>query len=256
MIGTMEKIVGYVIPIAVLVFLIIYMYGGTGALNDVKEKVLGFADKYVDIGKEEISSQISLTSNQKGDLSALKASLQKIVQSDKKNCFYNYGGLEDFGEDNNLEIILSYIGNGTQVHVKGGASTAQYVTSESFFIEGMKPCVIAGSKTVTSNFINKFLKPSGSISSGYFTPVNGIKITYESVVSRLDENRIDYGGGLIDFEGHEWLFSPDNEHICFFPTVDTWSDADGLNDDYLVDTNQQSSVPYKYTRGTLTKCFQ
>lgn len=256
MIGSIEKIVGYVIPIAVLVFLMLYMYGGTGALQDVKEKVVGFADKYIDIGKEEISAQASLTGTQKGDLSALKASLQKIVQSDKKNCFYNYGGLEDFGEDNNLEITMTYTGNGTQIYVKGGASTAQYITSENFFIEGMKPCVIGGSSLVTSNFIDKFLKSSSSMVSGYYTPVNGIKITYESAVSRFDENRIDYGGGLMDFEGHEWLFSPDNEHICFFPTVDTWSDADGLNDDYLVDTNQKTSVPYKYSGGMLTKCFQ
>ncbi|MBT3298631.1 hypothetical protein HN385_06900 [archaeon] len=258
MMGSIEKIVGYVIPIAVLVFLMIYMYGGTGALNDAKEKILNFADKFVDIGKEEISAQASVTSNQKTELSNLKNALQKMVNPTYcgSNSFLKYSGLTDFGKDDNLEISFSYNGSGTNVLVKGGASTAQFISSENFFVEGMVPCVIAGSSLVTQNFDNKFLNMEGSASSDYYSAVNSIVITFNT--DGLNENRIKFGSDFIDFEGHEWLFTPDNKHVCFFPTKDGNLGCDGdngfLDDDCLIDTTETTSIPYKVNHGMLNKC--
>ena len=74
------------------------------------------------------------------------------------------------------------------------------------------------------------------------------------------QNRIDYGSGFKDFEGHQWLFKPDKGHICFFPTIRSttiWSceggEVGGLAA-FCFDSDEANGIPTKVRRGDLVRC--
>ena len=126
----------------------------------------------------------------------------------------------------------------------------------------MAPCVIAGSSEVTSNFEQSFLNEKSweekikIIEEEHYNPVNSITIRHDDGgYGGLSENRIDFGTGFKDFEDAGYLYTPDNKHICFFPTVDGGSDADGLDDDYLGEDPQgETSIPRQVAEGKLQRC--
>jgi len=228
---------------------------GKGALEGAKEIVpnISIGDKALMGGTPEVASI------HRQEITNMVRIINDMLNSSKSSsdCFNNYGGFTDLGEDDGaVTISLAYNGvNGTQLTVNGGVGGKQIITDLREFFPNMRPCVIA-TGNIASNFYEKFIE--GDDVSNYYKFVNSITIKYD--FDNWNENRIDYdGSGPIDFEGHTWLFTPDNTHICFFPTEDGNAGCDGdgsegLDDDCLIDTTEKTSVPYRINNGPLKKC--
>ena len=108
----------------------------------------------------------------------------------------------------------------------------------------MRPCVIAGDDTLVTNFFDKFV--NGKSRSNYYASTNSIKIAYDegtgTGASCSNGNRIiasAFGSKgpnyyCNNFEDKGVIFTPDNLHICFFPTNTAEnSDEHGIDNDYV-----------------------
>jgi len=253
-----QKLVFYIIPIIVAGLLLFSYYGGDeSAFESLKSGVEG-AKEYVpniSIGDKGLSaSKPDISTEHKTQLLRLNETIHQMLSSSKQNCFANYGGFSELGEKG-ASFVMTYSEGKTKFKVLGGAGGDQLITDLSFEIEGMIPCVIAGSSTITENFENSFLTGK-TIVDNHFMNVNSIIIkTDDGGITDYTENRIDSGSGPKDFQDAGFIYTPDNEHICFFPTVDGGSDADGLNDDFLGETpNAATAIPRQVNEGKLKTC--
>ena len=253
-----QKLVLYIIPIIVAAFLLFNYYGGDESAFESLKSGVDSAKEYVpniSIGDKGLStSKPTIPAEHKAQLLRLNETINQMLKSSKQNCFANYGGFSELGEKG-TSFVMTYSESGTKFKVFGGAGGDQLITDLSFEIEGMIPCVIAGSSTITENFENSFLTGK-NIVGNHFMNVNVIALkTDDGGAFGLTENRIDSGSGPKDFEDAGFIYTPDNEHICFFPTVDGGSDADGLDDDFLGETpNAATAVPRQVSEGRLKTC--
>jgi hypothetical protein len=157
----------------------------------------------------------------------LKSAVQKAKASSKRNCFVKYGGFTPLGEGG---TVIGLTQEGSKTHfILSGDGGARRDTLLSYEMEGVKPCVVAGDG-VPQKFYHNFFGAREPFIPGYFNLVSSIKIMNDGA------NEIDYGTGLKSFAGHEWVFTPDNQHICFFPTNSFGGNTDdGLLKDYFED---------------------
>ncbi|MBI2665004.1 hypothetical protein HYX12_00080 [Candidatus Woesearchaeota archaeon] len=197
----------------------------------------------------------------------LRSTITKMQTSSKQNCFANYGGTPETGTysgfpnlgEKGTQIIMEYdfAEDQTKFKVYGGATGQQLVTDLLFSIKGMYPCVIAGSSTIT--FFQKFIEQKDiSQDKNYYSQVSNLEISYE------DKGVTCNGGNSIRVNGLEgvnsecnnlldggWLFTPDNKHICFIPTVDVNNnDPAGIDDDYISGT-EETGIRERIAKGKL-----
>jgi hypothetical protein len=227
------KLIMYIIPVVVLIILMLGYYGDEGGFEKLKNTVKG-AEKYVpniSIGAAELSGESARVSgSHRGEITKLVDAIHRVRDSSKKDCFLNYGGFSELKKEGTTIQIGYENGNMTLIPL-AGAGGQQIDTSLIFQIENVRPCVIGGTG-VAQGFESKIV--NGGSAATYYKAVSAVSIKEDDGgVTGFTENRINYGTGFKDFEGHAWLFTPDNHHICFFPTVDLWTDDDGLNDDVI-----------------------
>lgn len=221
-----------------------------------------FSDLIPTIGADrEIGERPAIAVKHQEELQSLKATIEKMLASNKKNCFANYGGFSDLGEKGTSINIVHKPEKGTVFSVYGGVDGLQYISESSFEIEGMEPCVIAGDRVIVSGFFFKFIKPEVEGVSPYYNPVSGIKISYVTE-GCTDGNKItvpSFGNKAPNDECDNlkdggWLFTPDNGNICFFPTGGTPPFGNyGLNSKYFTSEIKQT-IPNRIAEGTLEEC--
>ena len=266
----LQKIVLYLIPIVALIFLIFVYYGGDEAAFNKLVNIADDAKDYIPnitIGADKLGSgQTILPQLQKQQVDSLKRAINSMLTSEHKTCFANYNGFSELGEKG-VTITMTYNAaeDKTIFTFLGAAGGQQLLTGSTFEIPGMKPCVIAGSSAVVKNFDSSFLNTlfweQKTIVANHYSFVNSISIkTDDGGYTGYTENRIDYGSGFKDFEDAGYIYTPDNEHICFFPTVDgnnvcDGSNEDGLDDDCLgADLNEDISIPRQVLERKLLTC--
>jgi hypothetical protein len=261
----MGRLVSYIIILIVAALFAFYMYSPGGSFDKVRDTV-DSAKEFVpniSIGDKGISGGTpTVPENHRQQILLLNQSINKILNGATNDCFLNFGGFPELGVKGTT-INLAYDPNddSTEISIIGGAGGKQAVSSLKFKFEQMVPCVIGDNAAVTKNFDKRFLNSDEEVGN-YFSPVSSITISQDDGgYTGFTENRINYGKGWIDFEGQAWLFSPDNRHICFFPTVDgdatgqcDGSQSEGLDDDCLTDITEKESIPYKVTNNKLNSC--
>lgn len=262
-----DRIIIYIIVILVGIVLAAayFLPGGQfgkakGAFDKTKsylpEVVLG--QKPLDASSPQIPQQ------HRDQIISLKNAVNRVLYSEKRNCFAQYTSFSDLGEKG-TSIILYRNGDGTDIIVNGGAGGEQEVGREHLI--GVTPCVIAGDSQTVENFDHAFLNREQHVLSSYFTGVNFIHIKFDT--SGFNENRIAFGDSqemlnqYYDFEGNGWLFTPDNtvgnKRVCFFPTRDygSWLNrcaaSGGLLDDNCF-SDDTVSIPSLVQSGSLDQC--
>lgn len=256
----MANLVEYLVALAFLVLIWFFVFNPGGSFDKAKEAVKNSLS--LDVGLPEQRAALPLISPQRQqEINMLEQTIRTLATAE--NCFSSFSGFAETEDRMSLEIVA--LEGKTSFLLK---SSAGKQNPYSFEVPGIKPCVIAGEavdnfeqrylnapSTTTETMAQQIKYPDGRArlgqevppSEAYYQEVSSLKINFQ-------ENTIDYGRGAVDFEGHKWLFKADQEHLCFFPTVDGWSDADGLNDDYLVDETQEDSLPYLIQIGKLPQC--
>ncbi len=254
---SVTKVVLYLIPIVFLVLSLWFYYSperGFEKLGVVVKGVQDYVPQISGFGDKLNATPAEIPPEHSQAVNSLIASLNLMLKSPNKNCFHQYQGVSNLGEYD-TSLVFQYTEGKTTLLVYGGVDGKSLITELTTEFEGMTPCVIAGSSGITQNFDQRFLN-SKTESSNYFNPVEKITIAYN--LEGLNENRIDYGNSFKDFEGQFWLFTPDNKHICFFPTVDgglncAGSSPDGL-DDNCFQYSDEEGINYQVINKKLTEC--
>tara|TARA_Y100000310_G_scaffold328044_1_gene395411 strand:- start:484 stop:1329 length:846 start_codon:yes stop_codon:yes gene_type:complete len=269
---TIGKIMGIVIVLALLAVVYVVFFSKDGKLQEAGNQTMEVIDTFtpnITAGTEGLRAEKPVMLEEDGEkkLNNLVKTIRKMLNSTEKNCFQDYGGMPEFDEEKGSTVIFEHTGDGTMmtVNVMGGK---QQLKTEK--IMKMIPCVIAGSSDITNNFEDSFLDDDESwaektIKSGHYKSVTGVKIDYD------DGNSIDVteGGWDDDIVNDEdpnlqdagFLYTPDNQHICFFPTIYgdydcDGGDKDGLDNDCLgEDPDESESIPKQVDEGKLKQCY-
>jgi len=262
----MNKLVKYMIVFIVFIVLLVFMYSSGYGFGKLKQ-VVDF-EGLVDVDdKDIISSKVSIDSDHKGQILQLKAAVENIKNSDQKNgCFIKYGGFSDLGSSS-ISIEYDDVSRKTQFIVKNKGIE---LTDDSFGVEGVKPCVIAGNKKLVSNFAKSYMINKGNeVISNHFMPVTEISIKFNEGYTVDDGNKIVVNNIGLDindnFDDGGLMYSPDSEHFCFFPTTEDTINgcnveeslvkSEGLNIDCLEgNVGGQWNLLTYYDKGELTKC--
>lgn len=267
------KVVLYIIPIVVLVLLVFFYFGPSGALDKLK-KVSGGLENYVPaIGTKELTAgKIDVGATQRSEFGELESVVKSMVTSPHGPCFayYKKGGFSNFESGSSITFSYDAAHDGTNVVVNGGPGGKQVVSDLSMTISKMKPCVVAGSAGIVRAFEEGYLNDKAwsdkVIHPMHFKPVTQLKIEYFEGKTVLCKNAnhivvSELGIGVATNEcdnlnDYGVLYTPDGVHVCFFPTVYTGSsDKDGLNDDYLGSNPTNSiSIPQQMMDGKLKMC--
>jgi hypothetical protein len=275
----MQRVILYIIPVIALIISLMFYYSPDSGFDKLEVAVNSLKEYAPDInlGAEEITSEeAKISIEHQRAIRGLAREIRNMLNpSVPNNCFSNYGGFPDL-LSYGTSLRFSSQGGRTTLFVYGGTDGRKLITDLSEEFEGMVPCVIAGSDSVTQNFFAKFIDKN-PVTSGYFNPVDKVTILYDEEVSdqgksfgpsqdRLfglecsNGNRImtgpesDEGPNRYcnNFEDGGMLFTPDNKHICFFPTnwVDN-HDQHGIDNDYV-----SGNLVNQFNSGLLTKCTQ
>lgn len=279
----LTKIVMYILPIIVLVLLVMYYFAPeSGAFEKLRSGV-NKAKEYlpnISVGGELQAGKPTLSEAHKKEVLQLNATINQMLASGKKNCFGDYGGVSMLGSSDTekVSILMGYdaANDATKFTFQGGVGGEQTVTDFEFSIPGMVPCVIAGGSAVTRAFEESFLNGDSwsekeqHIRAGHYRQVGAITIQYYEGKSFAcqNANRIqvpELGGDIVNDECNNFLdrgmlYTPDNRHICFFPTVYgdnscDGGDKDGLDDDCLGEDPQENiAIPKQLGERKLLKC--
>ncbi|MBU0727473.1 hypothetical protein KKA95_02205 [Patescibacteria group bacterium] len=249
----------------------VFIGGGDGLLfeageagENIRDFVVNaspFADE-IEIVPEIISEAHAST------IIGLREAINHILQSNNKDCFMRYGGLPDLGHRaTSIEFI--YEDGITTMFVYGGTDGRHLIPELVTEFEEMIPCVIAGSDSVGENFFNKFIEEDQSITSGYFNPVDYVRIfgwegegwdagfncdDGNRIMTQREESSTGPNRYCDNFEDGGIFFSPDNRHICFIPTnSETNADQHGIENDYVGGT-KSNSLSIQLNGNGLTRC--
>lgn len=264
------KLGTYIIAILTLILLLLFFFspeeGAFGKLKWSVEKIKGYLPFKTGI-KPLAGGQAAVPSQHQVEINKLKEAIRKMSASQKSNCFYqfNEGGFSSLGEDGTV-IQLTYDettrSTKLSVEVLGGK---HYVTNMEDSFPGIKPCVIAGDTAMVKRFYGRFIDKSQGGVSDIFRSVKTIKINFYTgtgINTCFDGNVIrvkEFGENIVNsacknFDSNGWLFTPDNKHICFFPT--NWesnADEDGIDNKRFM-ARETDSIPSLVKRGELTAC--
>ena len=264
-----SRIIFFVVMIFAAFFILTITLGPEGLLAKTRVGI----DK-IDFNPTEnltLGEKISIPEVHVNEINSLNNTIIKMMSSTKNNCFANYGGFTELGEGG-TSIIMNYNSQkgSTQFMIMGGAGGKQVATDLLFEIEGMIPCVIAGNKNVVQNFDSSFLNilplKQKTIVPNHYLAVQEIKIFYNT--DGRNGNHIEvpqFGRDIVNDEGNNFLdagmlYTPDNKHICFFPTVYGDSvcnggDAEGIDDDCLgEDSTEDIAIPQQFSERKLIAC--
>tara|TARA_Y100000310_G_C20596578_1_gene770830 strand:+ start:205 stop:1017 length:813 start_codon:yes stop_codon:yes gene_type:complete len=259
-----SKIVFVVLPLLLMVVAIIVFFGESGAWEEVKDLVLETKEVLpeVGIGLDELSADVSIPATHKDAILRLERTINGGMLGEKENCFASFDGLPEL-EEKGTSLNFALRGNKTVLTVKGGSGGKQIITDLHREFSGMKPCVVAGIGGVADNFhdyffagqrerlIHPYFQGVGSLTIGHwdggYTGISGNHIQVES----FDEDTVNDEGN--NFENGGWLFTPDGEHVCFFPTNKEFdADDDGLENDFF--EIGENSIANKITENKLKLC--
>ena len=272
-----SKVISYIIPIIVLVLLLLYFYGGTGALTKLKDDILDVAPN-ISIGADEnIASAPTIPQEHSNQITSLQETIQKMIESDETECFAQFKDFSDLGKDERdqkgTSIEMTYANKKTQFIVRGGAGGGQKIDQHLFSIDKMKPCVIAGKdekQVIAENFFLKFLK-NKTVTGPFHNTVNGITISYgwvrEGIFRVCNKgNRItvtDFDEGppvnnwCDNYLSEGYLFKVkegDENNICFFPTnYHRNNNKNGIAEEWF--SKRSKSIQNRISEGKLTKCY-
>ncbi len=271
----------YILPIIVLVLLVMYYFAPeSGAFEKLRSSV-SKAKEYlpnISVGGELKGEKPVLPEVHKKEVLQLNATINQMLSSGKKNCFADYGGFSTLGQSDTtkVSIVMGYdaANDATKFTFLGGAGGEQTITDFQFSISGMVPCVIAGSSSITEAFDESFLNENSwsekenNLKAGRYRQVGAIKIRYHEgkTFACQNANQIyvsEFGEDIVNDECNNFkdagmLYTPDNKHICFFPTVygdDSCDggDKDGLDDDCLGDESG-GEIKRLISEGKLITC--
>lgn len=253
--GAATRIVFYIIPLVLLLVVVVILFGESGAWEDLKDAVSG-AQKFlpeVKVGLEEQKADVSIPDVHKKEIEKLQATLESMVGEGKENCFANYGKLSDLGEQG-TSLTFESKDNKTTLTVRGGAGGKQTITGLYHEFSGMKPCVIAGTFGESKNFFDNFIYGKEKLIHPYYRGVSSLTIFYST--QGFNGNRISAADAQVvnKLEDNGWLFTPDGQNVCFFPTNDASDfDDDGIDNDYFTE-EQENSIPQRIAEGKLKLC--
>ena len=252
----MNKLVAYVLVIMFAIIFVAVLYSPSGAFEKGKSAVEGVKDLVPDISvgdKGLVGGVPEISSLHYKEILNLNTTINRMLGSSDSDCFGNYGEFTPLGQgDNAVTITMNYDSEkaGTQVSVKGGKGGKQIITTLNLFIPKMRPCVIAGDDILVKNFFDNFV--NGASKGNYYAFTSSIIIRYDegtgTGVSCSNGNRItvpEFGSKgpnyyCNNFEDHGVIFTPDNLHICFFPTnAAKNSDEHGIDNDYVESFKQK-----------------
>src|SRR3989344_462856 len=104
-----EKLAIYLIPLIVLVLLGMFYYGPSGAFGkaqNVTAGVINFVN--ATIGANELAGGApTIPENHREAIKKLNETIQNMLAFSNNNCFANYGGFPDLGEEG-TSIIMVY----------------------------------------------------------------------------------------------------------------------------------------------------
>ncbi|MBS3117163.1 hypothetical protein J4421_06225 [Candidatus Woesearchaeota archaeon] len=261
---TLEIIVVFVLVIIVVLSIGWFSYrpegGAVSKITKAIQTLIAGAPK-VTYGEKEITASKPTLQNLRNEqeIKELQKTILKMKSSVKKYCFASYGGFTPF-EEEGTSITARYDqkDDETTFQISGGVGGRQQLRDLEFSIKEIVPCVIAGSSTITKSFEGSFLNTNlwddkrSKIEPNHYNPVTQLIINHEG---------INYGQGVHDFfEDGGYLYTPDNKHICFFPTIDGTNScrvntAEGLDDDCLGEAaGKENSIPAQLQKGTLQEC--
>lgn len=248
-----KKVIYYLIPLVFLVLFVMWQYGPEGLFDDMKDAVKGIVEMPQEIGAEDVEvEEIQLSEGQLNAIDGLEQTIKSMLGSETNDCFQQYNKFPSL-EENNVLLEFEYSGGETTLVVKKGEE--HRLIDEVIEIREMVPCVIAGENeegVISENFYYTFLDEDlDNVKGSVYSSVDNVKIAFDT--AGFNENRIDFGVGFRDFEDEGWLFTPDNKHICFFPTVDGSNDEDGLNDDWFKE-KERRSISRLIKEGKLSVC--
>ncbi len=274
MVDTTKWLAGAIIAIIVMVIMIV----GPGKVFDkIKDTAKGVT-QYVKVGaKEELGAKPEIPEEHQKALKKLIQTMEDMRDSKDKNCFGNYdlgkgnNGLPDLGVKG-TSFVFTYNPktDSTEVDVLGGKEGVQELSQYHQELKGIKPCVIAGQYTgqnyIADNFYYTFLGPNvGKVNGANYFPMDKLTMAYDNpgVASKgnvfLGNNYLDGKSNNMYDDG--FLFTPDNKHICFFPTFKGGTDCNGayqwgLDDDCLqkADSGDTDSVAHRLSAGWLKYC--
>ena len=276
----LNKIVTYVIIAFALIFTVLWLIDPDGGvLSGLKEIVIEDLD--AGFGVEEVlADEVSISAEHKKEIDSMSAAFKSMLRDElADNCFHHFSGFTSF--DNQIEIIMVEVGEDVSVEIKGGPEAKQ--VNDRYTIEDMGLCVVQGDNGEDSNFYHRFLKDDTldpilyqnevpfDVTGPYFKEVSSLIISFDSPWLDVNKNRINFGEGYVDFDGDDWLFSPDNKNICFFPTTrggnvcqagtqtggfidnDCFEDKSG-DLSSIVDERYKTTIPYRSQHGSLNSC--
>lgn len=272
--ATVSRIISYIIPLVLLVLVGVIFLSESGAWGDLKEAVLSAGDVLevflpkFSIGLEEQKAEVSIPDEHQQSIVKLTETISSMLGQGKENCFANYGSFPDFGEGG-TSLAFESKGDYTAMTVRGGAGGKQIITGLYKEIPAMKPCVIAGTFEESKKFFEHFIA-GGKLEYPYYRAVNSMTIYYSTGgIGGISGNHIyvaDFGEEPVNDEGDNledggWLFTPDGEHICFFPTdkLDLFSETsdDGIAGAIFLEKrylNKEKNLRYRINAGELKLC--
>lgn len=245
---TTTKLVAYIIAIVVGILL---LFGGGNAFAKVKETAQKIMPT-IGFGQKELQgTKATVPETQQTEITHFQKKLQELMDSPKENCFVQFDGFSELPKG--VSIEMNYFSGRTAVTIHGGPEGKQVATNLNFDVAGMIPCVIGGGEQYVNGFIDNYLFP-GESQNPIFNTIDKNKITLaldDGGIFGRTQNRIDYGTGFKDFGGHQWLYKPDKDHICFFPTDGR---EEGLPVDFITLENDPTSLAYRVKNGLLKQC--
>ena len=255
--GIATRIILYILPLLLLVVVGLVFFGQGGAWEDLKDAVLGASKLLpeIKVGLDEQKAEVSIPDLHRESVGRIENTINNMLGSGKENCFANDGKLPELGEAG-TSLTFELKGDKTSLTVQGGSGGKQMITDLYSEFENMKPCVIAGPGRITENFRDYFLLAEEPLLHPYYRPVSSLTLFYST--SGVNENSISIPElGLVnDLNDNGYLFTPDGEHICFFPTNDFGDDNDGLADAAFTQSGffSEESIPVRIKEGKLKSC--
>lgn len=269
-----------IIVLAVLVlFILVWNYFGNKGLfigvKDAAETLWSYAPNVSSGLKALNSTPVTLHGNQSGEVNALKSAIEKMLISNKKDCFGNFGSIENLGAREAFKAeeathITATFDQNTQetVFIVGTAGGQIYKT----FRLPMKPCVVAGPYNAAENFFNHFNQKE-DLQEPYYNVVVGVDIFYREGMAYTKTGGLEaswYNGNVIrvlgfpenmvndendNFQNGGMLFKGKGNEICFFPTNKaTNSNIDGIDNNYISDEGNSESLLYQWNSGE-NRCY-
>lgn len=253
-----SRLFGYLIAVIVLIVLVLSMMPG-GFIRETLEKN-PLDGVPTDVLNDTLAQggSVALPDEHRSQVVSLKETISVMLASSKTRCFGEYTAFSALDETS-LTLAQRQEGGGSILIVKAGAGGKQVVTDLSSEYPTLIPCVVSGGMVV-SNFGKNFLADPKQLVEGHFEEVSAITV-------RLDDggylgsthNRINFGSGFIDFNDGGFLYKPDENHICFFPTASgsscEFDSPEGISEGCLSSTVEASlAIPRQLASGGLIRC--